>query len=52
VLLRLLRHRRPGAPSLLARVVAAMVVVGMLGLAVPTLAAPVGAALRWLLALL
>jgi hypothetical protein len=52
VLLRMMRRRKPGAPSLLARVVAALVVIGMLGLAAPTLAAPVSAALRWLLALL
>jgi hypothetical protein len=37
---------------LLARVVAALVVVGMLGLAAPLVAAPVAATLRWLLALL
>jgi hypothetical protein len=52
VLLRMLRHRTPGAPSLLARVVAALVVVGMLGLAAPALAGPVSAALRWLLSVL
>jgi hypothetical protein len=51
-MLRMLRRRGPGAPTPLARLVAALVVVGMLGLAAPTLAAPVSAGLRWLLALL
>ena len=48
----MLRPRTPGAPSIRARVVAAFVVVGMLGLAAPALAAPVSAALRWLLSVL
>ena len=48
----MLRRPRAGSPSLLARVVAALVVLGMLGLAAPLLAAPLGAGLRWLLALL
>jgi hypothetical protein len=52
VILRLLRQRQAGSPSLLARVVAALVVVAMLGLAAPLVAAPVGAALRWLVDLL
>ena len=52
VLLRMLRRRRAGSPSLLARVVAALLVLGMLGLAAPLLAAPLGIGLRWLLALL
>ena len=52
VILRLLRRQQAGTPSLLARVVAALVVVGMLGLAAPLVAAPVAAALRWLLTLL
>jgi hypothetical protein len=52
VILRLLRRRPAGSPSLLARVVAALVVVAMVGLAAPLVAAPVGAALRWLVALL
>jgi hypothetical protein len=52
VILRLLRHRRACSPSLLARVVAALVVVGMLALAAPLVAAPVAAGLRWLLTLL
>jgi len=52
VILRLLRHRRAGSPSLLARVVAALVVVAMLGLAAPLVATPVAATLRWLATLL
>ena len=48
----MLRRPRAGSPSLLARLVAALVVVGMLGLAAPLLAAPFGVALRWLVSLL
>jgi len=52
VLLRLMRRPRAGSPSLLARVVAALVVLGMLGLAAPLLGAPLAAALRWLVSVL
>jgi hypothetical protein len=52
VLLRLMRRPRAGSPSLLARVVAALVVLGMLGLAAPLLSVPLVAGLRWLAALL
>ncbi|GAB3673089.1 hypothetical protein [Angustibacter aerolatus] len=48
MLLRMLRQPRAGRPSLLARVVAALVVVGMVGLAAPVLSTPVAAVLRWL----
>jgi hypothetical protein len=47
-----MRRPRAGSPSLLARLVAALVVLGMLGLAAPLLGAPLAAALRWLVALL
>jgi len=52
VILRMMRQPRAGRPSLLARAVALLVVLGMLGLAAPALAAPVAAALQWLGSLL
>lgn len=48
----MMRQPRAGRPSLLARAVALLVVLGMLGLAAPALAGPVTAGVRWLGSLL
>ncbi len=48
----MLRQPRAGRPSPLARVVALLVVLGMVGLTAPALAAPVSAGVRWLGSLL
>lgn len=50
-MLRLLRNSS-GGPAFHVRVLAALVVVGMLGLAAPLLAMIVGPVVRWLLAVL
>ncbi len=47
-LLRSLRQPGAGRPSLLARCVAVLVVLGMLGVAAPVLVLVVGPVLRWL----
>ncbi|PWJ55847.1 hypothetical protein SAMN06264364_102214 [Quadrisphaera granulorum] len=47
-LLRSLRQPGAGRPSLLARLVAGLVVLGMLGAAAPVLAVVVGPVIRWL----
>ncbi|MGL5859085.1 MAG: hypothetical protein ACRC35_11915 [Angustibacter sp.] len=52
MLLRLLRGPRTGRPSLLARLVAALVAVGLLALSAPVLTPPALAAVRWLLSVL
>lgn len=52
MILRLMRQPRAGRPSMLARVVALLIVVGMLSLTAPALAGPVAAGLRWLATLL
>ena len=52
VILRMLRQPRAGRPSLLARFVALLVVVGMVGITAPALSRPVMATLQWLGALL
>lgn len=56
VIMRLLRGRRPGdqptGPSLLTRVLALLVVLGMVLLVAPGLGRPLGAGLRWLADLL
>ncbi len=44
----MMRQSRAGRPSLLARAVALLVVLGMLGLAAPALARPVTAGVQWL----
>ena len=48
VILRMLRQPRAGRPSLLARAVALVVVLGLIGLTAPALGGPVVAALQWL----
>jgi hypothetical protein len=50
--LKLLRARRDGRPTVRARVVAVLIVLGMVAITAPILAAPVLATLHWLLALL
>lgn len=50
--LRMLRARRDGRPTVRARVVAALIVVGMVALTAPILAAPILTTLHWLVALL
>jgi hypothetical protein len=52
VILRMLRQPRAGRPSLLARFVALLVVVGLVGITAPALSRPVLATLQWLGALL
>jgi hypothetical protein len=52
MLMRLLRGPGTGQPSLLARVLAAAVILGMLLLSAPVVGPPLAAALRWLLSLL
>lgn len=47
-LLKALREPGAGRPSVLARVVAALLVVGLLGLSAPVLATLLGPVLRWL----
>ena len=44
----MLRQPRAGRPSLLARAVALVVVLGLIGLTAPALGGPVVAALQWL----
>ncbi len=44
----MLRQPRAGRPSLLARLVALVVVLGLVGLTAPALGGPVVAALQWL----
>jgi hypothetical protein len=51
-MMRLLRAAGTGQPSLLARLVAAAVVAGMIGISVPVVASPVLSTLRWLFSLL
>ena len=51
-MLRLLRGRRDGRSTLRARVVAAVVVVGLLAFSAPILAVPTMWLIRWLLAVL
>lgn len=48
----MLRQPRAGRPSLLARLVALLIVVGMVGITAPALGRPVMAMLQWLGALL
>jgi hypothetical protein len=48
MLLRMMRGRRTGGPSVVARVLAVLVVAGMVALAAPMLAAPAVAVVRWL----
>jgi hypothetical protein len=48
VILRLMRQPRAGGPSMLARVVALLIVLGLLSLTAPVLAAPLASGLQWL----
>jgi hypothetical protein len=48
----MLRARRDGRSTVRARVVAAVIVIGLIGLTAPILAAPTAAVLHWLLDLL
>ncbi|HET8616603.1 MAG TPA: hypothetical protein VFL94_13840 [Actinomycetales bacterium] len=48
----MLRARRDGRSTIRARVVAAVIVIGLVGLSAPMVAAPTAALLRWLLDLL
>jgi hypothetical protein len=52
LVLRMLRARRDGRSTIRARLVAAVLVLGLIGLTAPIVAAPTVAALRWLLHLL
>ncbi len=52
MILRMMRGRRAGAPSPVARLVAVLVVAGMLVLAAPVLGPLLVVALRWLSGLL
>ena len=45
----MLRARRDGRPTVRARVVAALIVLGMVAITAPILAAPIMTALHWLL---
>ncbi len=44
----MLRQPRAGRPSLLARLVALLIVIGMVGITAPALGGPVVAMLMWL----
>jgi preprotein translocase subunit SecE len=48
----MLRARREGWPTVRARVVASLIVLGMVAITAPILAAPLLASLHWLLSLL
>lgn len=48
MILRMLRQPRAGRPSLLARAVAVLIVVGMIGITAPALGRPVVMLLQWL----
>jgi hypothetical protein len=48
----MLRARRDGRSTVRARVVAALIVIGLVALSAPVVAAPTAAVLRWLLDLL
>ena len=52
MILRMMRQPRAGRPSVLARVVALLIVVGMLALSAPVLGPPLAALLQWLQGLL